>query len=209
MIRILVADDHPVVRRGLKQILAEDPELAVPAEAQDGHEVLALVRAHPWDVVLLDLTLPDRSGLEVLKEVKRERPKLPVLVLSIHPEEQFALRVLKAGAAGYLTKGSAPQELVAAVRKVAGGGRYISAGVAEQLAIGLERSDRPPHEALSDREDEILRLIASGKTVTQIAAHLALSVKTVSTYRARILEKMHMSSNAELIHYAARNHLAD
>jgi two-component system invasion response regulator UvrY len=210
MIRALIADDHAVVRQGLKQILGDTPEMLVAGEATNGQEVLDKVRAEPWDVVVLDISMPDRSGLDILKQLRSERPKLPVLVLSMHSEDQYAMRVLKAGASGYLTKDSAPDELVKAIRKVVSGGRYVSSFLAEKLAfeIGTD-SSRLPHETLSDREFQVLRGIAAGKSVTEIAAELYLSVKTVSTYRARILEKMNLGTNAELIHYAMQNHLID
>jgi len=210
MIRVLIADDHAVVRQGLKQILGDTPEMAVAGEATNGQEVLDKVRAEAWDVVVLDISMPDRSGLDILKELQSERPKLPVLVLSMYSEDQFAVRVLKAGASGYLTKDSAPDELVKAIRKVVSGGTYVSAFLAEKLAfeIGID-SNKLPHEALSDRELQVLRLIAAGKSVKEIAAELYLSVKTVSTYRARLLIKMNLETNAELIHYAIQNGLID
>ena len=210
MIKILIADDHAVVRRGLKQILAEEPNMAVFGEACNAQEVLKNVREQNWDIVILDITMPDRSGLEVLKELKNIRPKLPVLILSIHPEEQYAVRVLKAGAAGYMTKESAPEELVKAVRKVIRGSKYISPSLVEKLAFDLETdSEKPLHETLSDREYQVMCMIASGKTVKEIAKKLYLSVKTISTHRARILEKMKMKTNAELTHYAIKNRLVD
>ena len=210
MIKILIADDHAVVRRGLKQILAEEPNMAVFGEACNAQEVLKNVREQDWDIVILDITMPDRSGLDVLKELKRERPKLPVLFLSIHPEDQYAVRVLKAGAAGYMTKESAPEELVKAIRKVLRGGKYISPSLAEKLAFDLETdSEKPLHETLSDREYQVMCMIASGKTVKEIAKKLYLSVKTISTHRARILGKMKMKTNAELTHYAVKNRLVD
>ena len=210
MIRALIADDHAVVRQGLKQILGDTPEMVVAGEATNGQEVLDKVRAETWDVVVLDISMPDRSGLDVLKQLRSERPKLPVLVLSMHSEDQYAVRVLKAGASGYLTKDSAPDELVKAIRKVVSGGTYVSSFLAEKLAfeIGTD-SSRLPHETLSDREFQVLRLIAAGESVTEIAAELYLSVKTVSTYRARLLQKMNLTTNAELIHYAMHNHLID
>jgi two-component system invasion response regulator UvrY len=210
MIRALIADDHAVVRQGLKQILGDTPEMLVAGEATNGQEVLDKVRAEPWDVVVLDISMPDRSGLDVLKQLRSERPKLPVLVLSMHSEDQYAVRVLKAGASGYLTKDSAPDELVKAIRKVVSGGRYVSSLLAEKLAfeIGTD-SSRLPHETLSDREFQVLRGIAAGKSVTEIAAELYLSPKTVSTYRARLLQKMNLGTTAELIHYAMQNHLID
>jgi len=210
VIKILIADDHAVVRRGLKQILAEEPNMAVFGEACNAQEVLKNVREQNWDIVILDITMPDRSGLEVLKELKNIRPKLPVLILSIHPEEQYAVRVLKAGAAGYMTKESAPEELVKAVRKVIRGSKYISPSLAEKLAFDLETdSEKPLHETLSDREYQVMCMIASGKTVKEIAKELYLSVKTISAHRARILEKMKMKTNAELTHYAIKNRLVD
>ncbi|MBE0546014.1 MAG: response regulator transcription factor [Verrucomicrobia bacterium] len=208
--RILITEDHAVVRQGLKLILADHFKKAVFGEARNATEALDLVWKEKWDVVVLDITMPGRSGLEVLKEIKRSRPKLPVLILSMHPEDQFAVRLLKAGAAGYLTKESAGEELVGAIKKVVGGGRFISPSLAERMAAYLTMDVRKaPHERLSDREFLILRLIASGKPVSQIAEELALSVSTVSTYRARILEKMDMKNNAELTHYALQKELVD
>ena len=210
MIKVLVADDHPVVREGLKQILAEAQDIEVAAEAEDGHALLEKVRRQAFDVVVLDLTMPGLMGLDALKQLKSEHPQLPILILSVHPEEQYALRVLRAGASGYLTKGSAPDSLIGAIRKVHRGGNYVSPSLAERLADEL-RGDitRMPHETLSDREYQVMCLIASGKTVTEIADQLALSVKTVSTYRSRILEKMRMKTNAELTHYAIEHKLVD
>ena len=212
MIRVLIADDHAVVRQGLKQILGDTPEMLVAGEATNGQEVLDKVRAEAWDVVVLDISMPDHNGLDILKQLRSERPKLPVLVLSMYSEDQFAVRVLKAGASGYLTKDSAPDELVKAIRKVVSGGTYVSAFLAEKLAmeigIGTD-SGKLPHEALSDREFQVLRLIAAGKSVKEIAAELYLSVKTVSTYRSRLLQKMNLGTNAELIHYAIQNRLID
>jgi DNA-binding NarL/FixJ family response regulator len=210
MIRVLVADDHPVVRAGLKQILADAPDITITGEAADGHEVLARVREGDFDVVLLDLTIPGIAGIDVLKQLKTEKPALPVLILSVHPEDHYAVRVIRAGAAGYLTKASAPDQLIQAVRKVCQGGKYVSPSLAEKLAEELEAGwVHLPHETLSDREYQVLCMIASGKTVTEIAGALALSVKTVSTYRARILEKMRMQSNAELTSYAIKNKLVE
>jgi DNA-binding NarL/FixJ family response regulator len=210
LIRLLVADDHAIVRRGLHQIVAEAPGIEVAGEAATAEEVLARVEERAWDVVVLDLSLPGGNGLDLLAQVKRRRPDLPVLILTVHSEEQYAVRALRAGAAGYLTKESAPEQLVEAVRKVVRGGRYVSPAVAEKLAFNLGRDpDRPPHEALSDREYQVLRRVAAGRTVSEVAAELSLSVKTVSTYRTRILEKMGMKSNAELTHYAIKNGLVD
>src|ERR1043165_8192326 len=210
MLNVLIADDHAVVRRGLKQILEETPDIVVSGEANNHRKVLQQLNARKWDVLVLDITMPGRSGLDILKEVKQLSPKLPVLVLSMHAEEQFASRVLKAGAAGYLPKESAPEELVKAIRKVHAGGRYVSASPAEKLLYMFDPGgDQMPHETLSDREYEVLRLIASGKTVTQIAEQVHLSVKTISTYRTRVLEKMRMQSSAELTHYAIKNGLVE
>lgn len=210
MIRVLIADDHAVVRQGLKQILRDTREMVVAGEAVNGQEVLEKVRAAAWDVVILDISMPGHSGLDILKELKCERPTLPVLVLSMYSEDQFAMRVLKAGASGYLTKDSAPDELVKAIRKVVSGGKYVSPFLAEKLAfeIGMD-SSKLPHETLSDREFQVLRMIATGKAVKEIAAELSLSVKTISTYRARLLQKMNLTTNAELIHYAIQNRLID
>jgi DNA-binding NarL/FixJ family response regulator len=208
--RILLADDHAVVRRGLRQILAEAFKRAAFGEASSGREALEQVWSAHWDVVVLDLTMPGRSGLEALKDIKRARPKLPVLVLSMHPEDQFAVRLLKAGASGYMTKESAPDALVGAVNKVIAGGRYVSTALAEKLAsLIVHDPSGAPHENLSDREFTILRMIALGKPVGAIARELSLSVKTISTYRTRLLEKMCMSNNSELVHYAFQNQLVD
>jgi DNA-binding NarL/FixJ family response regulator len=210
MIKVLIADDHAIVRRGLKQIVEESPDIRVSGEAGDSRQVLEAVRSKPWDVLVLDITMPGRSGLDILKEIKEINPRLPILVLSMHAEEQFATRALKSGASGYLPKDSAPDELVKAIRKVYGGGKYISASQAEKLVHLLDAGTAQPlHESLSDREYEVLRQIASGKTVTQIAEELRLSVKTISTYRARILEKMRMQNSAELTHYAIKNRLVE
>jgi two-component system invasion response regulator UvrY len=210
MKRILMVDDHEVVRDGVRRILDKQPGAATFGEAGTAPEALELVREQDWDVVLLDISLGGRDGLEVLKEIKRLRPRLPVLILSMHSEELFARRALKAGADGYVTKGSPRAELAQAVEKVIKGGIYISPSLAEKLVIDLrEGTDRPPHETLSDREFEVLRLIASGKTVGEIADILSLSAGTISTYRARILEKMGMKTNAELTHYAIQNRLVE
>ena len=210
MIKVLIADDHPIVRQGLRQILAGTDDMVVAGEAVNGQEALEQVQAGEWDVLVLDITLPDRSGFDILKEVKRDQPHLPVLVLSIHAEEQFAVRLLKAGASGYLTKENAPDELVKAIRKVMDGGKYISPGLAETLAFGLDAtSDQPRHETLSDREFQVMQLMASGKTPMEIAEVLSLSAKTVSTYRTRLLEKLNLKTNAELIRYAFEHDLIE
>ena len=210
MIRILIADDHAILRRGLKEILVRELEGAVCGEAKDAAETFARIQEGGWDLLILDITMSGRSGLDVLRDLKAAHPKLPVLVLSMHPEDQYAKRVLRAGASGYVSKGSAPEELLKAIRKVLAGGRYVSAALAEKLASDLsEDTGRPVHEALSDREFEVLRMIGAGKTVSQIAGDLHLGVTTVSTYRARILEKMHMTTTAELMHYALHNRLVD
>jgi two-component system invasion response regulator UvrY len=194
----------------LKQILADEYRRATFGEAANAQEAIDRVWKEEWDVVILDVTMPGRSGLEALREIRKTRPRLPILVLSMHPEDQFAIRVLKCGASGYMTKESAPAELVGAVKKVMTGGRYVSAGLAEKMAAHLDTDFQvTPHERLSNREFLVLRLIASGKTVSQIADELTLSVKTISTYRARILEKMVMTSNAELTHYAIQNKLVE
>ena len=208
--RVLIADDHAVFRRGLKETLAEAFSAVVFGEAKTAQEALDHVRRQNWDVVILDISMPGKSGLDILDELKHLRPKLPILLLSMHPEQQFARRALKAGAAGYLTKDGVPEELKEAIKKIVGGGRYVSATLAEKLAVDLrEGSDLPLHELLSDREFQVLRMIASGKTVKEIAEELSLSVKTVSTYRARVLEKTGMKTNAELIRYALQAQLVD
>jgi len=208
--KVLIADDHAVFRRGLRETLAEFFFKITFGEAKTAQETVELVRRHDWDVVILDISMPGKSGLDVLDDLRRLRPRLPILLLSMHPEEQFARRALKAGAAGYLTKESVPEELKEAVRKVAAGGRYVSATLAEKLAVDLrEGADTPLHELLSDREFQVLRMIASGKSVKDIAEELSLSVKTVSTYRARILEKSGMKTNAELIRYALQSQLVN
>lgn len=210
MIKILVADDHTLVRKGLMQILLEVDEIESVAEAKDGKEALKKIATEKYDLVLLDISLPGRSGLDILKQIKCSDPNLPVLMLSMHPEEQYAVRSLRAGAAGYLTKESAPDELVAAVRKVASGGKYITTTLAERLAFQIESARQESiHETLSDREYQVMCMIASGKTVSQIAVILNLSVKTISTHRSRILRKMGMENNAQLIHYAIKQGLVD
>lgn len=210
VLKVLIADDHAVVRRGLRQILEAEPDLEVAGEATSGAEVMDALRMQRYDVAVLDITMPGRGGLEVLHEIRQKFPELRVLILSMHPEERYALRVLKAGAAGYLTKESAADELIIALRKVAAGGKYVSPTLAERLVdeIGTEIS-KSPHERLSDREHQILCMIASGMTVTGIASELHLGTNTVSTYRARLLGKLKLANNAELTHYAIRNRLVD
>ncbi len=210
MIKVLIADDHTILRQGLKQILAETSDIVVADEASSGQEVLDKVWENDYDVVLLDISMPGRSGLDILKQLKSERPDLHVLILSMHPEERYAVRALKMGASGYLTKASAPDELITAIRKVSLGGKYVNSSLAEALAFYLEiDTEKPPHETLSNREYQVMCMIASGETVTEIAEELLLSVKTISTYRARILEKMNMKNNAELTHYAVKQGLVD
>jgi DNA-binding NarL/FixJ family response regulator len=210
MLRVLIADDHAILRRGLIEILAHEFKGAVWGEAATAEGTLAEVRNHDWDLVILDLNMPGRSGVDILADLKRLRPKLPVLVLSTYPEEQFGKRMLQTGASGYLTKSTTPEELVKAMRKVLAGGRYVSAALAEKLAWELgQNPEQLLHESLSNRELEVLRMLAFGKTVTQTAEELHLSQTTVSTYRTRILEKMKMSSSVELMNYALRHHLAD
>ena len=209
-IRVFIADDHAIVREGLKQILAEQRDIVVAGEAENGLDAIRLFRKSRCHVMLLDISMPDRNGIEVLKQIKQERPDLAVLMLSMHREDQYAIRALKAGAAGYLTKQSAPRELVTAIRQVAGGQKYVSATLAQALAsqVGTDH-DAPPHDALSDREFQTLTMIASGKTVSEIARELSLSVKTVSEYRARLLAKMNLKTSADLTHYAIRNQLVE
>ncbi|MET0319617.1 MAG: response regulator transcription factor [Duganella sp.] len=210
IIKVFIADDHAIVREGLKQILAETRDIIVAGEAENGLEAIKLFRKSDCQVLLLDISMPDRSGIDVLKQVKKEKPELAVLMLSMHREDQYAIRSLKAGASGYLTKQSAPRELVTAIRQVAGGLKYISAALAQELANHVgEDHEAPPHDALSDREYQTLTMIASGKTVGMIAKELSLSVKTVSEYRARLLVKMKLKNSAELTHYAIKNQLID
>lgn len=207
---ILIVDDHAVVRQGLRQILAPELPGARIDEAGNADEALGLVLKHHYDLIMLDISMPGRSGLELLRDIKYQKPDLPVLILSVHPEDQMGIRLLKAGASGYVTKDCAPDELIRAVRKVLAGGRYVSDTLAERLVLDIQTdSGKPPHELLSDREYEVLCAIARGKSVSEIARDLSLSVKTVSTYRSRILEKMRMRTNAELTHYAVRHGLVD
>jgi two-component system, NarL family, invasion response regulator UvrY len=209
-IRVLIVDDHAIVRQGLKLILSDTDDLVVAGEASNGVEVMQMVRNGAWDVVLMDVSMPDRNGIDALKLIKKEFPRLAVLVLSMHPEEHYAVRALKAGAAGYLTKQMAPDLLVKAIRQVAAGKKYVSPAVAQQLAVAITDDDeRPLHERLSDREYQTLVMISSGKTLTQIAEELNLSVKTVSVYRARLLEKMKLKNNAEITHYGLKHGLVE
>ena len=210
MIRILVADDHAVVREGVKQIVADAPDIEVADEAASGQEVLDKVLGDDYDVILLDITMPGKSGLDILGELKGQTPTMPVLVLSIHPEAQYAVRALKLGASGYLAKESVPDELLTAIRRVAQGGKYISQSLGEELASQLQSGEqKQPHQTLSDREYQVLCLIASGKSVKDIAQELFLGTKTISTYRSRLLRKMQMKNTAELIRYAIHNRLVD
>jgi two-component system invasion response regulator UvrY len=206
-IRILIADDHPIVREGYKKILMSQPDMDVTGEAGNGQEVLDLIQKKDFDLILLDISMPGRSGLEILKELKSQKPHLPVMILSIYPEEQYAVRAFRDGASGYLTKASTPKELISAIRKVSQGGRYVTEALAEKLTYFLGDVDKAPHEKLSDREYQVMLLIASGKTVTQAAEELCLSVKTISTYRRHILEKMQFSTNAEITMYGIQNKL--
>lgn len=210
MYNVLIVDDHAIVRHGLTQILARTCDMRVGGEASTGQQAIDMVKKDGWDVVVLDISLPGKTGIEVLKELRRIRSSLPILILSMHAEDQYAIRALKAGANGYLTKQAAPKELIKAIRKLVSGGRYVTESLAEKLAGEFQTdSSRLPHERLSDREYEVFKLIGSGKTVSQIADTLAISVQTVSTHRRRILDKMGMSTNAELTHYAILNKLAD
>jgi DNA-binding NarL/FixJ family response regulator len=210
MIRILIADDHAIVRHGLKQIIEKSGEMRVVAEADCGVDALRKIREIECDVVLLDISMPDMSGIDVFKQIHAERPQLPVLILSIYSEDQYAMRLIKAGAAGYMTKETAPPEVVRALLRVAGGKKYISPTVAEMLANDLGANEaKLPHQILSDREYQIFLMLASAKTVSEIADGLALSVKTVSTYRTRVLEKMHLTNNAELMRYAIDHQLSE
>jgi len=209
MIRLVIADDHAIVREGLKRIVAEAPGLQVEAEAADGNEVMKLVRERNFDVLVLDLSMPGRSGMELIKLVKSEKPKLRILILSMHQEMQYAVRAIKSGASGYLTKESAPAQLVQAIHKIASGGAYISAEVAEQLALGaMPGGAAAAHESLSDREFEVFRQLVAGSSVTEIAAHLKLSVKTVSTHKANLMAKLGIANPSDLVRYAIRHGLA-
>jgi len=210
VIRIVVADDHTIVREGLKQILGAQADFQVVAEASDGHEALKRVRELEFDVLLLDMSMPGKSGVELIKQVKAEKPRLRILILTMHEEHQYAVRAIRAGASGYLTKEGASSQLVTAIRKVASGGAYISAEVAEQLALNaMPDATAAPHEKLSDREFQVFRMIAEGKSVSEIADRLNLSVKTVSTHKANVLQKMGLTTQGELIRYALENNLVE
>jgi two-component system invasion response regulator UvrY len=210
MIKIFIADDHAIVRKGLKQIISETPDMIVSEETDNGLEALDKISENNYDVILLDISMPGKNGLEILRLVKRKKPKLPVLMLSVHPEEQYAIRSLRAGASGYLTKESAPDELIAAIRKISKGGKFVNASLAEKLISELEiYVERPSHETLSDREYQVMCMSAMGKTLKEIAQDLSLSIQTVSTYRTRILEKMNMNSIAEVIRYAVKHGLVE
>jgi DNA-binding NarL/FixJ family response regulator len=210
MIRVLVADDHAVVRRGVVQILDEAPDLVAAGEASSGRQVLQQIQENDYDVLVLDIGMPEGSGLEVLHQLRTLRPELRVLILSMYPERQYALRALKAGAAGYLTKESAPDELVAAVRRIAQGGKYITQSLAEELTAALVgEAEKSPEEILSDREFQVVCMLAEGKTIAGIAEELSLSVKTISTYRARVLEKLNLTNTAEIIRYAFEHKLVE
>jgi len=207
MIKVIVVDDHPVVRRGLKQIIEDEPDMEVAGEAENAGECFSLVRKTDCALIVLDINLPDRSGIDVLNQLKHEKPNLPILILSVNPEDQYALRLIKAGASGYLMKESALTELVNAIRKVSSGGKYVSASLAEKMIFQSDASEKPPHESLSNREFQILCMIARGNSLKSIADELCISEKTVSTYRSRIMEKMKMSNNSDLIRYASEHHL--
>ena len=210
MTRVLIADDHAIVRKGLARILADIPDTVILDEACNGEEALDMIARNDYDLVLLDISMPGKGGFEVLNEIRSSKPGVPVLMFSMHPEEQYALRALRSGASGYLTKESAADELLVAMRKVLGGGKYISDSLAEKLVFGLLKDvEKPLHETLSDRERQVLRMVAAGKTLSEIAAELSLNVQTISTFRARLLRKMRMKSNAELTHYAINNSLLD
>jgi len=210
MIQVLLADDHAIVRAGLRELLADTGDIAVSGEAGTGQEALSRLRERDYDVLVLDMSMPGRSGIDLIKQIKKERPKLRILILSMHSEAQYAVRAIKAGASGYLTKDGAADQLVAAIRRLAAGGAYVSAEAAEQLARDFGRpEDAPPHTLLSDREFQVFRAIVSGKSLTAIAEDLSLSVKTVSTHKTHILEKMGVSNQADLVRYAISHQLVD
>ena len=209
IIKIIIADDHPLFRRGLKHALEETPDIEVIGEASNGDSLLSMIKSDNLDMVLLDISMPGKSGLDLLKQLKSEHSKLPILILSVYPEEQYAVRFIKAGASGYLTKESAAEKLAEAIRKIATGGKYASTAIIEKLAFDFSDSDKPLHETLSDREYQVFGMISIGKSLTEIGVDLSLSVKTISTHRTRILEKMKMKKNAELIHYAITRNLLE
>jgi len=210
MIKILIADDHSIVREGLKQIVADVPDMQVADTASDGQEALNKALKNDFDVIILDISMPIKTGLDVLKELREKKPGLNILMLSIHPEEHYALRVLKAGASGYLTKESAPDELITAIRRVSQGRKYITLSLAEKLAFDVEHpKEKLPHEMLSEREHKVMCMIGSGKSMKEIASELYLSIKTISTYRTRILKKMNLRNNSELIRYVIENSIVD
>lgn len=210
MIRLLIVDDHAIVRHGLRQVVSEAADIEVAAEAGSSQEAVRLLREHHFDMVLLDISLPDKNGIETLKLIKRDKPNLPVIMLTMHAEDEFGVRALKAGASGYVTKQSAHDQLLNAVRQVAAGRRYISQDLAEELVRSIgESSEKLPHELLSDREFDTLRMLASGKSLSEIAQMFSISPKTVSVYRTRLLEKMRLKNNAEIAHYAVKNGLID
>jgi len=207
MFKILIGDDHAIIRKGLRQILQEEISKCDIDEAADGMDVIQKINEKQYDILILDISMPKRNGIDLLNQLKIEKPDIPILILSIHPEEQYAIRVLKAGAAGFINKASAPEELVHAIRKITGGGKYISPVVAEQLATNIHNPGQAPHEHLSDREYQVMLMIASGNTTKEIAEELSLSVKTISTYRARLLEKMELDNNAKLTKYVLQHNL--
>jgi len=210
MIRIFITDDHSLIREGLKKIINDEKDISIIGEAGNAKDTMSFVLSKNIDMLILDLNLPDKNGLDLLKELKSLKPELKILILSMHPEDRFAMRVLRAGASGYITKESVGEELVRAIRKVYNGGKYVSESLAEMLAIEIQGGgDKPIHEVLSDREFQVLQMIASGKTLAEISEALSLAVTTISTYRARVLEKLNLHSNAELIHYAITNKLLD
>jgi DNA-binding NarL/FixJ family response regulator len=209
IIKIIIADDHPLFRRGLKHALEETSDIEVIGEASNGDSLLSMIKSDNLDMVLLDISMPGKSGLDLLKQLKSEYSKLPILILSVYPEEQYAVRFIKAGASGYLTKESAAEKLAEAIRKIAAGGKYASTAIIEKLAFDFSDSDKPLHETLSDREYQVFGMISIGKSLTEIGVDLSLSVKTISTHRTRILEKMKMKKNAELIHYAITRNLLE